>query len=122
MSDKLFWSLNTGSPGGGVADSGSLEVEAVTSASVTVDAGATMELAFQLEDVTKIGMLLVKGSTYGGTLRVSAGGSEVVLTGPLILYGDAIALFSDSLGTVTVANDAVDSADVDVLLGLKLTA
>jgi len=122
MPEQLSWSLKTGSSGGGTADSGSLEVEAVTSASVTVDAGATMELAFQLEDVSKITMLLVKSSTYGGTLRVSAGGSEVVLTGPLILYGDAIALFSDSLETVTVANDDAVAADVDVLLGLKLTA
>jgi hypothetical protein len=45
------------------------------------------------------------------------------MTGPLVLYGDAVKLFGASLATVTVTNDdQSQAADVHVLLGRKLTA
>lgn len=126
MSESISWSLTAGSTGGSMDDSGTLETEAVTAGSVTVDGGAAQELSFQLTNVDKVVFLAVKASSYAGTVKLKAAGndaSEVVMTGPLVLFGEAIKLFGASLATMTVTNqDNAQAVSVHVLLGHRLTA
>lgn len=125
MSEKITWSINAGSPGGSLAASGSVECDAVTTASITVDAaGGSKALDLQLADVTKVVFLAVKSSVYGGKVKVKAtgaGATEITLTGPVFLYGAGVALLGPSLDTFTITNShATEAADVDILIATTL--
>ncbi len=126
MSELLAWSLTAGAPGGSMDGSGSLEVEALTTASVTVAKASSADLAFQLSDVAKVSFFALTSSSYEGDVKVKGpdqNDAEVALTGPLILFGAAVTLLSASLATLKVTNDHPDQAvEIEVLLGQKLTA
>jgi hypothetical protein len=124
MGETVSWSLSAGAPGGALSASGSFPADSVTLASVTIDAAANKTLTFQLEDVTKILFLSIKSSLYDGKIKViaaGAGAKEIKLTGPLTLFGEAVALLGASLDTLKITNsDAAKAVDVEVLIAAKL--
>ena len=125
MSESLAWSFNAGSAGGSLDASGSIDAEAVTVAGVTVDPASNRALNIQLADVSKLAFLAIKSSLYGDKVKVKAAGSgakEITLTGPVVMFGGAIALLGPSLATLTVTNDdTAAKADIEILIGSKLT-
>jgi len=90
-----------------------------------VDPASNKALNIQLADVTKLSFLAVKSSLYGEKVKVKAAGNnapEIALSGPLVMFGDAIGLLGTSLATLTVTNDdAATAAEVDILIGSTLT-
>lgn len=125
MPDSISWSFNAaGSSGGTSKASGKSAVDAVLVANRTIKKGAAAEeLALQLETAAKVALLAITSSSREVTVKVGTGQSAktVTLTGPLVLHGDAVKLFSDDLGKVTLSaptNDA--SADVSILVGFNL--
>jgi hypothetical protein len=125
MGEALAWSFNAGSAGGSLDASGTLDAEAVTVAGVTVEPASNRALNIQLADVSKLAFLAVKSSLYGDKVKVKAAGAgakEIVLTGPLVMFGGAIGLLGASLATLTVTNDdAAARADIEILIGSKLS-
>lgn len=124
MSQKLTWSINAGLPGGSLAASGSLDCDAVTTASLSVDAGGAKTLVLQLDDITKVVFLAINSSFYGGEVSVKVSGSgatEITLAGPVFLYGEGVPLLGPSLDTLTVTNNhATDVADIEILIATTL--
>jgi len=133
MAEKLSWSVGVGSPGGGISQSGSFDTEAVTLASVSVNAQANKALTLQLAQIDKLSFIAVKSSVYSDKLKVKASGSgapDIKLNGPLLLFGDSVKLLGPSLATITVTNDEptaaagappVAPADIEIMIGQKLT-
>jgi hypothetical protein len=122
----LSWSFNAGAPSGvGVNTSGSASVDAVTTAAITLDANmqAAEDLALQIDDVGKVDFLVLTSTLTGGEVEIKADGAAVTkLTGPLVLFGDAIKLFAGNLGKLSVQNKSADKkAELAILLGLSLT-
>ena len=125
MPQKFSWSFNGGSPAGaGVNNGGSLEVDAITSAGVTLAKamGADRDLALQIDDVDKLAFFIMTSSLNDGSVDVKAdSATRTKLTGPLILYGEAIKLFAGDLQTISLKNSsATDAADITILMGFKL--
>ena len=124
MPETLAWSFNAGSPGGSIDASGALPSDAVTVAAVTVDAGSNKALNLQLADLSKLSFIGLKSSLYQEKVKVKASGAgakEIILSGPVILFGNAINLLGESLATLTVTNtDAANAADIEILIGSKL--
>jgi hypothetical protein len=120
MSQKLAWSINAGLPGGSLAASGTLDCDAVTTASLSVDAGGVKTLDLQLDDVTKVVFLAINSSFFGGKVKVKASGTgatEITLAGPVFLYGAGVALLGPSLDTLKVTNThTTDVADIEILI------
>lgn len=125
MPDKMAWSINAGSSSGGIDASGSFDTESVMAASVTIDGASNKALALQLEVVAKLNFFALKSSLYDGKVTIKAGGAgakDIVLHGPLVLFGAAVGLLGASLATLTVTNaDATKPADIEILIGHKLT-
>jgi len=125
MPQKFSWSFNGGSPAGaGVNNGGSLEVDAITSAGVTLAKamGADRDLALQIDDVDKLAFFIMTSSLNDGSVDVKTdGAARTKLSGPLILYGEAIKLFAGDLQTISLKNSsATDAADITILMGFKL--
>lgn len=125
MPDSISWSFNAAASSGGTSKaSGKSSVDAVLVANRTIKKGAAAEeLALQLETAAKVALLAITSSSREVTVKVGTGQSAktVTLTGPLVLHGDAVKLFSDDLSKVTLSaptNDA--SADVSILVGFNL--
>jgi hypothetical protein len=125
MPDSISWSFNAAASSGGTSKaSGKTAVDAVMVANRTIKKGAAAEeLALQLETAAKVALLAITSSSREVTVKVGsgAGAKTVTLTGPLVLHGDAVKLFADDLGKITVSaptNDA--SADVSILVGINL--
>lgn len=120
---KLTWSLNIGSSDAAIADAGGLSVDALTKASVTVDAGADSALDLEHADLANLLLLAVRASRYDGTVSVKGPADsdpEIALTGPLVLHGAAVGLLGGGLATLTVGNAGTEAADVDLLIGRAL--
>ena len=127
MVETLTWSFTAGSSSGaGLASNGSLAAEAATLASVSLDANmaAAIDLALQLADVDQIAFLAIAASLEDGSVEVQADGANpTVLTGPLILYGEAVKLFAGDLTTLKVQNKhPTEAAELSVLIGRMLSA
>ncbi len=124
MSQKFSWSFSGGAPSGAGANSGgSVEIDAITSAGVTLaKASADRALALQIDDVDKLAFFILTSSLNDGSVDVKAdGATRTKITGPLILYGEAIKLFAGDLQTLTLKNaSATDAADIGILIGFKL--
>jgi hypothetical protein len=125
MSQKFSWSFSGGSPAGaGVNNGGSLEVDAITSAGVTLAKamGADRDLALQIDDVDKLAFFIMTSSLNDGSVDVKAdSATRTKLSGPLILYGEAIKLFAGDLQTISLKNSsATAAADITILMGFKL--
>ncbi len=127
MAETLTWSFTVGSSSGaGLSSNGSLEAQATTLASVSLDAAmaTATDLALQLDDVDKIAALVIASSLEDGTVEVQADGAAVTpLTGPLILNGAAVKLFAGDLTTLKAQNKhATESAELTVLIASQLEA
>lgn len=125
MPQKFSWSFSGGSPSGaGVNNGGSLEIDAITSAGVTLvkNMGADRDLALQIDDVEKLAFFIMTSSLNDGSVDVKTdSATRTKLTGPLILYGEAIKLFAEDLQTISLKNSsATDAADITILMGFKL--
>ncbi|WP_077146044.1 hypothetical protein [Sphingopyxis sp. KK2] len=125
MPQKFSWSFSGGSPSGaGVNNGGSLEIDAITSAGVTLvkNMGADRDLALQIDDVEKLAFFIMTSSLNDGSVDVKTdSATRTTLTGPLILYGEAIKLFAGDLQTISLKNSsATDAADITILMGFKL--
>ena len=125
MSQKFSWSFSGGAPSGaGVNNSGSAEIDAITSAAVTLVKAmpADRDLALQIDDVEKLAFFIMTSSLNDGSVDVKAdGATRTKLTGPLILYGEAIALCAGDLQTLSRRNSsATDAAEITILMGFKL--
>jgi hypothetical protein len=124
MPQKFSWSFSGGTPSGaGANNGGSVEVDAITSAGVTLaKASADRELALQIDDVEKLEFFILTSSLNDGSVDVKADtATRTAITGPLILYGAAIKLFAGDLQTLTLKNaSATDAADITILMGFKL--
>lgn len=121
MSETISWSLTAGgTSGSGINSTGATSGDAVVAASVDLDAGsAERALTLQVDDVSKIAMLAISSDLLDGTVTVKATGSAIPLTGPILLFGEAVALFADDLTTLTIQNTSVDkAAKLSVLIGL----
>ncbi|WP_162894669.1 hypothetical protein [Rhizobium terrae] len=125
MSEKISWSVNAGAAGGSLVQSGSVDCEAVTTVSVSIDAGGSKALDLQLEDISKVEFLGIKSSIYDGKLKVKASGTgaaEIALTGPVLLFRGGVALLGPSFETLTVKNEhAADAASVEILIASTLS-
>lgn len=126
MPENISWSLTAGSSGGSMDDSGGVDVDAVTAASVRVDAASSADLSFQLGGIDKVEFLAVKSDRYSSDLKLKATGAdamEFALEGPLVLHGDAVSLLNGTLETLSVTNDdPSETVEIQVLLGRTLTA
>ena len=125
MPQKFSWSCSGGSPSGaGVNNGGSLEIDAITSAGVTLvkNMGADRDLALQIDDVEKLAFFIMTSSLNDGSVDVKTdSATRTKLTGPLILYGEAIKLFAGDLQTISLKNSsATDAAEITILMGFKL--
>lgn len=125
MPQKFSWSYSGGAPSGaGVNNGGSLEIDAITSAGVTLvkNMGADRDLALQIDDVEKLAFFIMTSSLNDGSVDVKTdSATRTTLTGPLILYGEAIKLFAGDLQTISLKNSsATDAADITILMGFKL--
>lgn len=124
---SISWSISAGdASGAGVAASGIVEAEAVTTAAARVDAGASQDLALQIDDVARVALIVVTCSRYDGSVSVKGGDAAdpaLSLTGPVVAFGDAAQRLAASLGTVTIAAAAAPAtaATVSFFLATTLT-
>ena len=79
-------------------------------------------LNLQLDDVTALDVVLVSSTVYDGKVEVKGDGDTVKLTGPLLLFGNGIELFCNSLDQLTLQNKSDQDAKVQILIGRTLTA
>ncbi len=123
MAETISWSLTAGgATGAGINTAGSTTGEATVSVSVDLDAQAERPLALQVDDVDKVAFLAISSDIIDGTITVKATGANATpLTGPILLFGEAVKLFASDLTTLTVKNDTADkTAKLSVLVGLTL--
>jgi hypothetical protein len=121
MSENISWSLTAGGKAGsGINVTGATAGDAIVAASVDLDAGsAERALTFQVDKVDKVTFLAISSDLLDGKVKVKATGSAIELTGPILLFGKAVALFASDLTTLTVHNTSVDKAAMlSVLIGL----
>ncbi|MEM9305175.1 MAG: hypothetical protein AAGE01_23900 [Pseudomonadota bacterium] len=124
MSESITWSLTAGgTSGSGIQASGQTQGDALVSVSIDLDAGsASRDLALQVEDVSKVGFLAIASDLQDGKVTVKADGANATaLTGPILLFGNAVGLFAGDLTTLTVHNTSADkAASLTVLIGLNV--
>jgi len=115
---SLAWSISVGSASGvGVTGNGSFNADAVIAASAEVDPATHKALAMQIDDVTKVELLIVTCSRYDGSVSIQggAGGDPVLaLTGPIFAFGAVAQRLAASLGTVTVTVAAAPATPATV--------
>lgn len=124
MLQNLSWSFSAGSPGGAINTSGNTATDAVISASIELGAamGAAQNIALQVDDVDKVAFLAISSSLNDGKVEIQGtGANATIVTGPLILYGNAVSLFADDLTTLKVQNKSADKdAILSILIGLNV--
>lgn len=124
MSETISWSLTAGgASGSGVNAAGATTGDATVSVSVDLDpAGPERALTLQVDDVDKVSFLAISSSLLDGKVTVKATGAAATkLTGPILLFGEAVALFASDLTTLTVKNNSADkAAKLSVLIGLTV--
>ena len=121
MSETISWSLTAGgTSGSGINATGATTGDAIVAASVDLDAGsAERVLTLQVDDVSKVAFLAISSDLLDGKVTVKATGSATELTGPILLFGDAVALFANDLTILTVHNTSPDkAAKLTVLINL----
>lgn len=122
---SIAWSISAGdASGAGVTGSGILEAGAVTTASASVDAGANQVLALQLDDVSRVALLVVTCNRYDGSVTVRGGDAAdptLALTGPVLAFGNAAQRLVASLDTVTIAAAAAPAVPATVTFFIGTT-
>ena len=126
MQQSLSWSFTAGTSGGyGVNVGGVVEVEAVFSASVVLDANMAQakDVALQIDDVDKLDLLVITSSLNDGSVEVKSDTDAVTkVTGPIVLFGNAAKLFAGDLEKISLQNKSADeTAGISILIGLTLS-
>jgi hypothetical protein len=123
MPDSIAWSFNaTASTGGTSKASGKTAADAVLVVRKTIPDTFDDALTLQLETADKIAFMAMTSSVYDPDLTVKAGGATVKLTGPLVLHGNAVALFSEDLGALEVKNTTGGDVELSILVGYDIAA
>jgi hypothetical protein len=123
MADSIAWSFNaTASTGGTSKAAGKTAADAVLIVRKTIPDTFDDPLSLQLETADKIAFLAMTSSVYDPDLTVKAGGTTVKLTGPLVLHGNAVALFSADLGALEVKNTTGGDVELSILVGFDIAA
>jgi hypothetical protein len=123
MPDSIAWSFNaSASTGGASKAAGKTPADAVLIVRKTVPDTFDDALNLQLETADKIAFLALTSSVYDADLTVKGGGATVKLTGPLVLHGDAVALFSTDLGELEVKNTTGGDVELSILVGFDIAA
>lgn len=124
MSETISWSVTAGGPSGtGINAAGATTGDATVSVSIALDpASGERALALQVDDVDKVTFLAVSSDLTDGDVTVRATAVDATaITGPMLMFGDAVKLFASDLTTLTVENESVDTAaNLSVLIGLKV--
>ncbi|MEM9578056.1 MAG: hypothetical protein AAF999_13710 [Pseudomonadota bacterium] len=122
MPSRISWSNSVASDGGArVSGRGDIVIDAATSITATLEPAmaAAQALSLQVADPSGVAVLAIFSDIMDGSVTVEATlGAPTALTGPLVLYGDAVTLFASDLTTLNVQNNhATDEATVDILIG-----
>jgi hypothetical protein len=125
MPQDFSWSFNGGAPSGvGVNNAGHMAVDAITTAGVTLAKAmaADRDLALQIDDVAKVAFFVLTSSLNDGSVEIKADtATRTKLTGPIILYGEAVKMFAGNLEKLTLKNSSpTDAAEITILMGLNL--
>jgi hypothetical protein len=138
MAEKMSWSMSASSLGASVNDTGAIEIDAATRASVTVTAGTPESLNLNLPEIAKLRFLAITSSLYDEKVAVSVASGAPAgagapagpapstktfkLMGPLVLCGDSIVqLLGPTLAFVTLTNsDPNKAASIEILVGHQL--
>lgn len=123
MPDSIAWSFNaTASTGGTCKAAGKTPADAVLIVRKTIPDTFDDPLSLQLETADKIVFLALTSSVYDADLTVNGGVTAVKLTGPLVLHGNAVALFTTDLGELEVKNVTGGEVELSILLGFDIAA
>ncbi|MEA3066187.1 MAG: hypothetical protein QOJ27_2648 [Sphingomonadales bacterium] len=123
MPDSIAWSFNaTGSTGGTSKAAGKTAADAVLIVRKTVPDAFDDSLNLQIDSADKIAFMALTSSVYDADLTVKGGVTAVKLTGPLVLHGNAVALFSTDLGELEVKNSTGGDVELSILLGFDIAA
>ncbi|HEV7322648.1 MAG TPA: hypothetical protein VGO04_28945 [Ensifer sp.] len=124
MSETITWSLTAaGKSGSAIQAKGASIGDGIVSVSVDLDAGsAARDLALQVDKVDNVAFLTISSDLLDGSVTVKADRPNAsALSGPILLFGEAVKLFADDLTTLTVHNTSAGKpAKVTVLIGLTV--
>lgn len=124
MPETISWSLTAGGPSGtGINAAGATIGDATVSVSIALEAqSGERALTLQVDDVDKATFMAISSDLTTGDVTVKAtGGDATKVTGPMLMFGDAVKLFASDLTTLTVENTSADKpANLNVLIGLKV--
>ena len=123
MPESVAWSFSaTASTGGSSKSSGKTPADAVLIVRKTIPDAFDDALNLQIDTADKVAFLALTSSVYDADLEVNGGVTAVKLTGPLVLHGNAVALFSTDLGELEVKNATGGEVELSVLLGFDIAA
>ena len=123
MAESIAWSFNaTASTGGSTKSASKTFADAVLIVRKTVPDEFDEALNLQMETAEKIAFLALTSSVYDAALTVNGGVKEVALTGPLVLHGNAVALFTTELGELEVKNATGEEVELSILIGFDIAA
>ena len=123
MPDTIAWSFNASSSAGGASKAaGKAAADATLSVarSLKKNMGAPEVLSLQLETAVKIVFFAATSTLNDGKVTLKADGDTVAVTGPLVLHGNALALFAGDLSSLTVRNQGAEEAQLSILIGYNL--
>ncbi|QQS11593.1 MAG: hypothetical protein IPK81_18775 [Rhodospirillales bacterium] len=116
VTSSVSMSLDTG---GSISDSAAFATSAVTSvANFTVAMGATAQIDLQLGDLAQVRAFALRCNVMNGSVSVKGSGAAAAafkITGPVILFGEAIGVVFGSLAYLMV--DAI-AATQDVVIDI----
>ena len=125
MADTIAWYCTFASTAGAkLTSDGETPVGAtLVASSVSLDPamGVPRGIRLQLDSVDDVAFLAIRSSLLDGSVEVQAGGAPTTLTGPLVLFGDAVGLFTGDLTTLQATNTHADQgAELSVLVGIDV--
>lgn len=124
MAETIAWSLTAGGTSGSAVQARGASVgDGIVSVSVELEAASSArDLLLQVDQVEKVAFLAISATLFDGSVTVKADGANATaLSGPILLFGDAVKLFAGDLTTLTVENaSVVSAARITVLIGLTV--
>lgn len=126
MSERISWALSLdASSGARVTGREVVDVEATTLATIDLDPAMAAAEDFNLQIANTDGVVVfaIMSSLLDGTVSVRATLADATpLTGPLVLYGEAVTMFASDLSTLRVQNEhPTETAQIKVMIGRALS-
>ncbi len=117
MSETITWSLTAGGKSGSA-----IQTKGASTGDGIVSVSVERDLALQVDKVDNVAFLAISSDLLDGSVTVKADGANAsALSGPILLFGEAVKLFAGDLTTLTVHNTSADkAAKVTVLIGLRV--